>query len=110
MFIPEFTVQALVEYAKKVLGDDVESSGGSGGYAPSRPSYDYAPPAAPDRRILREPVPQDDPPYRAPEAHRPALGTLFKRTQVVDLELPPVRKVENLAAVLFERADPQPRP
>ena len=52
--------------------DDVESSGGSGGYAPSRPSYDYAPPAAPDRRILREPVPQDDPPYRAPEAHRPA--------------------------------------
>ena len=52
--------------------DDVESSGGSGGYAPSRPSYDYAPPAAPDRRILREPVPQDDPPYRAPEVRRPA--------------------------------------
>lgn len=65
--------------------DDVESSGG---HAPgaastgapsapsygSAPSYDYAPPVTPDRRILREPVPQDDPPPRraAPEVRRPS--------------------------------------
>lgn len=43
---------------------------------------------------------------RIPEAHRPPLGTTFQRAQVVELELPPVRKIANLSAVLFERADP----
>ncbi len=43
---------------------------------------------------------------RIPEAHRPPLGATFERTQVVELELPPVRKITNLGAVLFERADP----
>jgi tRNA(His) guanylyltransferase len=43
---------------------------------------------------------------RIPEAHRPPAGATFQRTQVVELELPPVRKVANLPAVLFERADP----
>jgi tRNA(His) 5'-end guanylyltransferase len=47
---------------------------------------------------------------RIPEAHRPAAGTTFQRTQVVELELPPVRKIGNLAAVLFERAEPVARP
>lgn len=45
-----------------------------------------------------------------PEAHRPLPGTLFTRYQVVELELPPVRKIGNLAAVLFESAAPEPRP
>lgn len=44
---------------------------------------------------------------RIPEAHRPPIGATFQRTQVVELELPPARRVSNLAAVLFERADPQ---
>jgi tRNA(His) 5'-end guanylyltransferase len=43
---------------------------------------------------------------RIPEPHRPPLGATFKRTQVVELDLPPVRKIANLAAVLFERAEP----
>lgn len=46
---------------------------------------------------------------RIPEAHRPPLDATFQRTQVVDLELPPVRKIANLTAVLFERAEPQAR-
>lgn len=46
---------------------------------------------------------------RIPEAYRPPLGTTFQRTQVVELELPPVRKIANLSAVLFERADPVPK-
>ena len=46
---------------------------------------------------------------RIPEAHRPPDGALFERTQVVALELPPVRRIANLAAVLFERAEPVAR-
>ena len=46
---------------------------------------------------------------RIPEAHRPPLGATFQRTQVVELDLPPVRKIANLSAVLFERADPVPK-
>ncbi len=52
----------------------------------------------------------DDERARIPEAHRPPPGATFQRTQVVELELPPVRKIANLSAVLFERAEPQPRP
>ncbi|MDQ3336210.1 MAG: tRNA(His) guanylyltransferase Thg1 family protein [Myxococcota bacterium] len=43
---------------------------------------------------------------RIPEAHRPPVDATFKRTQVVDLDLPRVRSIGNLNAVLFERADP----
>lgn len=50
----------------------------------------------------------DDERARIPEAHRPPIGTTFQRTQVVELDLPPVRKIANLTAVLFERADPVP--
>jgi tRNA(His) guanylyltransferase len=46
---------------------------------------------------------------RIPEAHRPPVGATFQRTQVVALDLPPVRKIANLSAVLFERADPVSR-
>jgi tRNA(His) 5'-end guanylyltransferase len=46
---------------------------------------------------------------RIPEPHRPPPGTAVKRTQVVELDLPPARRVANLAAVLFERADPEPQ-
>ena len=46
---------------------------------------------------------------RIPEAHRPPIGATFERTQVVELELPPVRKIGNLGAVLFERAEPVDR-
>jgi tRNA(His) guanylyltransferase len=43
---------------------------------------------------------------RIPEAHRPPPGKTVRRTQVLELELPPVRTITNLAAVLFERAEP----
>jgi tRNA(His) guanylyltransferase len=46
---------------------------------------------------------------RIPEPHRPPIGATFQRTQVVELDLPPVRRIANLSAVLFERADPVPR-
>ncbi|NVB84452.1 MAG: hypothetical protein HOV81_39120 [Kofleriaceae bacterium] len=46
---------------------------------------------------------------RIPEAHRPPPGAKFKRNKVVELELPPIRRIANAAAVLFERADPVPR-
>lgn len=45
-----------------------------------------------------------------PEAHRPPLGTLFTRHHIAELDLPPVRKIGNLIAVLFESAAPEPRP
>ena len=34
---------------------------------------------------------------------------LQRRTHVVELDLPPARTIGNLAAVLFERAEPQPK-
>ena len=46
---------------------------------------------------------------RIPEPHRPPIGATFQRTQVVELDLPPLRRIANLSAVLFERADPAPR-
>lgn len=45
---------------------------------------------------------------RIPQAHRPPLGATFQRSQVIELDLPPVRKIANLPAVLFEGADPVP--
>jgi len=46
---------------------------------------------------------------RIPEAHRPPADATFERTEVVELEMPPVRKIGNLLAVLFERAAPEAR-
>jgi tRNA(His) 5'-end guanylyltransferase len=51
----------------------------------------------------------DDERAKIPEAHRPAPDTRVKRTSVVELDLPPVRKIGNLVAVLFEAAAPEPR-
>jgi hypothetical protein len=42
--------------------------------------------------------------------HRPPGGAIVKRTQVVELDLPPARKIANLAEVLFERAEPRAQP
>jgi predicted kinase len=50
----------------------------------------------------------DEERMRIPEAHRPPTGATFKRNKVVELDLPPVRKIANLIPVLFERAEPQP--
>jgi tRNA(His) guanylyltransferase len=44
-----------------------------------------------------------------PEAHRPPAGTPVTRNHVIELELPPVRKIGNLIAVLFESAEPELR-
>jgi tRNA(His) guanylyltransferase len=57
------------------------------------------------RRTFDRPL-ADDERARIPEAHRPPVGATFQRAQVVEIDLPPVRKVENLSAVLFERAEP----
>jgi len=46
---------------------------------------------------------------RIPEAHRPAPGTTFTRSRVVELELAPVRSIANLAEVLIDAADPEAR-
>lgn len=51
----------------------------------------------------------DDERARIPEAHRPPPGTVVTRAAVVELDLPPVRKVGNLVAVLFDGASPEPR-
>lgn len=46
---------------------------------------------------------------RIPEPHRPPVGATFTRKAVVELDLPPLRKLANATAVLFERAEPVPR-
>lgn len=46
---------------------------------------------------------------RIPEKHRPPVGELVTRSHVVELDLPPVRQIANLTAVLFEGADSEAR-
>jgi tRNA(His) guanylyltransferase len=46
---------------------------------------------------------------RIPEAHRPAEGATYVRTEVRPVELPPIRRVGNALAVLFEGAAPADR-
>lgn len=46
---------------------------------------------------------------RIPEAHRPPPEKMFIRHSVVELALPPVRRVANLEAVLFGAAEPAAR-
>lgn len=43
---------------------------------------------------------------KIPERHRPAPDALFERTEVLEIDLPPARKIGNLLGVLFERAEP----
>ncbi len=47
---------------------------------------------------------------RIPEKHRPLPDMLVTRSHVVELDLPPVRRIANLHAVLFESAAPEQRP
>jgi tRNA(His) guanylyltransferase len=51
----------------------------------------------------------DEERQRIPEAHRPGPEAVVTRSQVVELDMPPARRTANLAAVLFEAADPEPR-
>lgn len=60
------------------------------------------------RRAVAQPL-TDAERARIPEAHRPAPDALVTRQRVLELDLPPIRTIGNLAAVLFERADPEPR-
>ena len=46
---------------------------------------------------------------RIPEAHRPAEGQLFLRSRVVELEMPPLRKVANVEDVMLRAAEPSLR-
>jgi len=41
-----------------------------------------------------------------PEAHRPAPGDTFPRNKIVELELPPARRIANYTDVIFNVADP----
>jgi hypothetical protein len=43
---------------------------------------------------------------RIPENYRPDPGTLFSRSEVQAYDLPPLNKVTNRVAVLFEDAEP----
>ncbi len=60
------------------------------------------------RRDLQQPL-TDDERARIPERHRPPADALVTRTRVVELDLPPVRTIGNLADVLLDRAAPLPR-
>jgi tRNA(His) 5'-end guanylyltransferase len=44
---------------------------------------------------------------RVPEAHRPAVGTLVERSEVIELEMPPFTKVVNRAGVIFAGEEPR---
>jgi tRNA(His) 5'-end guanylyltransferase len=46
---------------------------------------------------------------RIPEPHRPAPGHLFERSEVVALDLPPIRRVGNALEVLLNGATPTTR-
>lgn len=43
---------------------------------------------------------------RIAEKHRPEIGTTFTRSSVVELDMPPARRVANYTDVLFKNADP----
>lgn len=47
---------------------------------------------------------------RIPEAHRPPPGTSYTRREVRPLDLPPIRRVRNATAVLFDGAPPLTEP
>lgn len=64
------------------------------------------PPSGIDRRIANAAV---LPPFEPRDGCRPEPGATFKRNKVVELDMPPIRRVANAMQVLFERADPAPR-
>jgi tRNA(His) guanylyltransferase len=60
------------------------------------------------RRRSVERILSDEERARIPEPHRPPPGAVVQRTQIAELEMPPIRRVSNAAAVLFEGAVPEP--
>jgi tRNA(His) 5'-end guanylyltransferase len=61
--------------------------------------------------VQRTTVPRaltDEERAKIPERYRPPADALVDRTQIVELDLPPIRKVANATAVLFEGAAPEP--
>lgn len=63
--------------------------------------------------VQRKVVPRqltDEERARIPEPHRPPIGAMVERTHIAELELPPIRRIANAAAVLFEGAAPEPAP
>lgn len=60
------------------------------------------------RRITKMRAMSADELARIPEAHRPAPGTEFERSEIVSLEMPKFSTVINRPEVIFDGADPVP--
>lgn len=58
------------------------------------------------RRVTIERPLSEEERERIPEKHRPASGTLFKRSHIATLEMPPFHQVANRAQVIFDGATP----
>jgi len=58
------------------------------------------------RKVVRRQLTHEER-ARIPEAHRPPPGAVVQRSQILELELPILRKLRNAEAVLFEGADPE---
>lgn len=61
------------------------------------------------KRLAIERVLTDEERARIPEKHRPAIAQAVMRTHVAVLGMPPIRKVGNALAVLFDDAAPEAR-
>ena len=57
------------------------------------------------RRTVQREISEDER-LRIPEPHRPAPATRVTRSQVVELDLPPIRRIVNATEVLFGGAEP----
>ena len=57
------------------------------------------------RETVERPLSEEEH-QRIPEIHRPAAGTLFGRSHITSLEMPPFHQVANRASVIFEGAEP----
>ena len=58
------------------------------------------------QRVAKERELSEEERLRIPEKHRPVPGTKFMRSSVVELDLPPARKLANYTDVLFTNASP----
>lgn len=56
------------------------------------------------RRTQRKAL-TDEERMRIPEKHRPDCGAMFERTEVVEVDMPPIRRVLNLLEALFAGAE-----
>lgn len=57
------------------------------------------------RRIIRRAI-SDEARSRIPEDHRPSDGHVVERVRVVRIDMPPMQKLANRVAVVFEGAEP----